>query len=119
MNKVPDNVGFIFWREKEKKKKKKKKGLLWREWEGNEELFWKDKHKGLVLGFCSLHFACMHRTNPNTLTYVDGECAPPLRTVVYFLKHNFKRAFNLIGFLFFIFKKKNYEKLSFCVGRNG
>jgi uncharacterized iron-regulated membrane protein len=53
MNKVPDNVGFIFWREKEKK------GLLWREWEGNEELFWKDKHKGLfwVSVHCILH-AC-------------------------------------------------------------
>jgi hypothetical protein len=55
--------------------------------------------QGSVLGFCSLHFACMHRTNPNTLTYVDGECAPPPRMVVYFFKYNFKYAFNLIDFL--------------------
>ena len=68
MNKVPDNVGFIFWREKEKKKKKKK-GLLWREWEGNEELFWKEKHNGLfwVSVNCNLH-ACTG-PNPNTLRH--------------------------------------------------
>jgi hypothetical protein len=46
-------------------------------------------------------------TNPNTLTYVDGECNPPPRTVVYFLKYNFKHTFNLIDFLL---KKKNLKK---------
>jgi hypothetical protein len=28
MNKVPDNVGFIFWREKKKKKKKEEGSIM-------------------------------------------------------------------------------------------